>query len=118
MIKVSELSGVWLDFWVATLRGYECEVVNGECGVYDTLWSGVWNGKRSWKTFSPSTIWWGAGNIIEVEKIQITPRKDGFWQARKVFGDKTNYPIYVAPTPLVAAMRAYVGANLGEEIND
>lgn len=62
---------------------------------------------------TPSTDWAQGGPIIEREHIgtyHFVLPEDGW--AASVFDD----PIYVGPTPLIAAMRCYVASKLGDEV--
>lgn len=65
--------------------------------------------------FQPSTDWAQGGPIIEREKILLDlvgPDDDQEWEGR-VVGKSMEY----GPTPLVAAMRCYVGTKLGNEVD-
>jgi len=131
-MKVSELIGAELDYWVALaiagkvvgreefqkddyiLRGDEFYTTD-RMDVY-TLQSGA---LVHW---SPSTVWDVGGPIIERERIAIAPREDerlGKWWIA------TRYAKYpppylklseIGPTPLIAAMRAFVASKLGDEV--
>lgn len=92
MKRVAELEGAELDYWVYRAAG----------------------GKRDIKPitasrFSPSTWWADGGPIIERERISITDRRD-HW-----FADAPGVS-EVGPTPLIAAMRAFVASRLGKEV--
>jgi hypothetical protein len=69
------------------------------------------------KRFSPSSEWQDGGPIIEEEEIAIA-QCFGEWRAwtigTRVHEDK---PDGIGPTPLIAAMRAYVSAKLGDEVD-
>lgn len=102
--EASELTGVHLDMAVAKAMKLENVSVHG-----GRLWIG---GKRP---FDPSTHWGDGGPIVEREGITVGPNNDGLWWAAKApVGDEDAIG-YVGPTPLVAAMRCYVIANLGSE---
>lgn len=73
--------------------------------------------------FSPSTNWAQGGPIIEREKIDVSfisseyaARGEG-WEAYCMTPDWELQYNAVGPTPLIAAMRAYVMARLGEELD-
>jgi hypothetical protein len=93
--KTSELEGALLDAAVALALG-EPDWARGG--------------------FSPSTRWHDAGPIIEREQITLeppwNPNARGAWQAwmePDIFGGR-------GLNPLIAAMRAYVQAKLGGEV--
>jgi len=105
-IKVSELTGAALDWAVALIErpdwkaeGY-LEVFPDDLSFDDGT------------VYAPSTDWAHGGPIIEREKIRIAYNFDEhIWEAGwdchvKGWGD----------TPLIAAMRAYVASQLGDEV--
>lgn len=122
--KVAELEGPLLDLAVANADGikaliylvpnaispfYECAVLN-ESG-------------RLQYQFIPSRDWTQGGPIIEREKISVmheeyTPTT-GEWDAQYLVetGEHHNWRHRAfGPTPLVAAMRCYVGRKFGQEV--
>lgn len=108
--KTAELEGVLLDAAVAKAEG--CALTE-----YDDTGGPI--------SFQPSALWEHAGPIIERERIAAW-KADGDWCAA-VPGDSA-YPgdcDYIdvtrrdgssGPTPLIAAMRAYVASKFGEEV--
>jgi Protein of unknown function (DUF2591) len=111
-MKVSELSGGLLDYWVfaaETGRPFDSDMyVN--------------------PAYSPSTNWAQGGAIIERRLIALEPSSkqivgdnDAVWWAGSpdVFSevDEGDYGCYGA-TPLIAAMRAYVASKFGNEVPD
>lgn len=89
-IKTSELIGDALDHVVLQL-----DAENPSNGFYSTDWA-------------------DGGPIIEREKILLDivgPDDDQEWEGR-IVGVWMEY----GPTPLVAAMRCYVGSKLGNEV--
>lgn len=119
-MKVSELSGALLDYWVARALGYssvqDLERRSGLCIVdgdgYQT------------KDWSPSRDWTQGGPIIERERIMIVPAGyNGDPEHEWMAGDeecwtKFRQPRWRGPTPLVAAMRAFVSRKFGDEVED
>lgn len=118
-MKVSELSGARLDYWVARVEGVD---------VYREAESGeVWHGNR---TYRPSTDWEHGGQIIERNRIYLDPQFDDST------GEFTHYKCgcycpqgtkdhfagewawHIDKSPLVSAMRAYVASKFGEEVPD
>lgn len=114
-VKTSELTGSALDWAVAVCQGYSdlrrnCHrfseellmtpprVEYGPVALHDITFSADWN---------------QGGPIIEREKISIMATSTGVWGARTL----VLPPDYSkGPTPLIAAMRCFVAARLGEEI--
>lgn len=128
-MKTADLEGARLDYWVAKAQGLAVAIeYQVTCPRRLTA---VWieqDGKRidyQADHYSPSTNWAQAGPIIEAEKIDLIHYgedgyKGGLWEAvRRIHthyidqrpGDATG-----GPTPLIAAMRAFVAAKFGDEI--
>jgi hypothetical protein len=105
-VKTADLIGAQLDWAVGTAAG---------C---DGLW--MWtadDGSRHCQhniggPFSPSSNWRDGGPIIERERIDLTWRPSEGWVA----WDADMRCPKKGPTPLVAAMRAYVTSKLGDEV--
>lgn len=113
-MKVSELQGAALDWAVAKCEG-------GEGFWYDTIathWIKIDGADRAlskgWaQSFTPSTNWAQGGPIIEREKIALSYDTERFgWVASFYDGDDV-----FGGTPLIAAMRCYCCAKLGDEID-
>lgn len=119
-MKTSELTGVALDWAVAVCEG----------ATQDTLESYA-DGLREADDGNYSTNWAEAGPIIEREDINVDRltrsevtesgseiyRKDG-WTAFTTVSAYWITPIrQYGPTPLIAAMRCYCCAILGDEID-
>jgi hypothetical protein len=123
--KVSELTGGLLDAAVAKANGWPFDINPIGDGRFCYLTQGA-------ESFCPSTSWATGGPIIEREGIAIAPYEHGIgepsmWVAwveerqhqatfdsyfeRGIFDDNSR-----GPTPLIAAMRAYVCSKLGEEV--
>lgn len=108
-IKTGELIGAPLDWAVARCEGVllAAHLQNGalEYHYSDEI--------RGCETFSPSTLWNQGGEIIEREGISLISEE--FWSATgDAFGrmDCMRHGL----TPLIAAMRCYVGLTLGGEV--
>lgn len=120
-MKVSELDGVELDFWVARALGHNVSAGANGVTVFD--WQKPGSLIRG-NPFQPSTSWAQAGPIIEREEICI--RKDFFhpddnfdsWVAYIRKPDFSPGAEISAETALVAAMRAFVASKFGEEVED
>lgn len=120
-MKVSELEGAVLDYWVARAEGYDrglnIEPKFGICEAPampdDVQLQGIGSGTSD--IFSPSRHWEQGGPIIERERIMVTHTPaDGAvcWHATADEYATTSD----GPTPLVAAMRAYVASKFGEDV--
>jgi len=99
-LKVSDLLGAELDRHVAKAQG-----------------------KLEAPDFSPSSDWAQGGPIIDREGIQVAPMpaKGGAWCAVSIGRlpnrvGSANGAWMEGPTPLIAAMRAYVRARFGPEV--
>lgn len=111
-LKVSELEGAELDYWVAKAEGFFLLGV-GKCTLIGN------------DEFSPSKNWSQGGPIIEREQITIYSPNIGDvpdvpWSAN-ILGDLTDKGIVgqaegYGPTPLIAAMRAFVASKFGEKV--
>lgn len=104
---VAELSGALLDAAVAMAEGrallYEVSGDPARCLVDGA-------------PFDSSENWALAGPIIERERIALIPGAPdtGNWGAH--LGGPLGAEILWAPTPLIAAMRAYVASRFGETV--
>ena len=101
-VKTSELSGAALDWAVAKADGWEPMMDEDGIYFYDFM------EEKNWR---PSTDWAQGGPIIEREGIALKRIIDG-WRATR---DWIRYD-FIAPTPLIAAMRCYVASKLGDEV--
>lgn len=99
-MKVSRLSPPELDYWVA-----RADLGAPNQAVFDSEKYQKW-----WKErllgYSPSTDWSQGGPIIESEGISLEKIHEGRWSANGHHG--------VGPTPLIAAMRAYIASKFGD----
>jgi len=121
--KVAELEGALLDAAVAKAEGLsyvlekhfiggelQCKVNTDNMLATDKPWR--------WDDFGPSEYWDQGGPIIEREQGAVYPERRAnelvVWVSRMGKGD-TRYQ-ELGPTPLIAAMRAYVASRFGPEI--
>lgn len=142
-MKVSELIGAELDCWVARAEGWvffwskhnywSVTKPNGASYSACNDWvpydpdTGAKNEKphpsEAMQDFYPSSDWEQGGPIIERERIWLDPVEAGGtfrgerqteagWLAR-AWGHVYNER---GPTPLIAAMRAYVASKFGDEV--
>lgn len=114
-IKVSEATGIVLDWLVARLENPEW----WDDGYMDG------DPRYALKTddggvYSPSTNWAQGGPIIERETINTekSPTHTGWFAAqwRSPYEAAVKRVYADGPTPLIAAMRCYVVFKLGEEV--
>lgn len=116
--KVSELEGALLDAAVAKAEGYASafDVPIEVCGP-DTSGGAKW--------WHPSEDWEQGGPIIERERINVVVlRPDEWWAepASESFQSLEGVTVCAGgkgqpgPTPLLAAMRAFVASRFGEEV--
>jgi hypothetical protein len=101
--KTSELTGVLLDAAVALAEGLRVDGIRRECIVGETPQRYV---------YAPSGWWSQGGPIIEREGIGFRPISDATWEAESAITAHTGR----GPTPLIAAMRAHVAGELGDEV--
>lgn len=118
-VKTSELIGNTLNWAVATAKGIpreELRIPSYEGGsLFRYLRDEEGNLDGSYMTGPDllfSTKWEAGGPIIEREQISVTSQTNGHsWAAKGAH----NYSY--GPTPLIAAMRCYVAAKLGDEVD-
>lgn len=129
-MKVAELTGEPLDRYVALAAGFK------QVGA-------IWDAPVDWRpsghtdddglrfysypvsAWKPSTDWAHGGPIIELERIHVCPLSKhemlgehaGWWSA-KAQGAPLAAVMQYDPSPLVAAMRAYVSIKFGDEVEE
>jgi hypothetical protein len=99
-MRTAELIGPALDWAVAKCEGVDTHV-SGDG-------QDIWHGGELWQ---PSTDWAQGGPIIEREKFKLWYDLKCGWVAETRL-EKTK-----GPTPLVAAMRCFVTARLGDSVD-
>lgn len=109
-MKVSELTGAELDFWVAKAEGFNNVFIeDGEAlspDPEDTV---------AWDVHKFSTDWSQGGPIIDREEIELVHRNG--MDGRTLWAIKENI-IMRGETKLIAAMRAYVVSKFGEDVQE
>lgn len=126
-MKVSELTGEWLDFWVAKAEGHEVDppLAPGQ------EWP---DREKLGRKYEPnyirfSTDWKWAGPIIERERIAVIKNGGGPFEAyhqadfggpdcQVTNGNSCGIPLGEGSTYLIAGMRAFVASKFGEELPD
>lgn len=117
-MKVIELEGAQLDFWVARAEGMSPKIIKGHCYCEA---SEVANGGLGY--YQPSKDWSQAGPIIEREGITICESARDYsgqpWMACIGFSVWADEHEWInGGTMLIAAMRAFVASKFGEEVPD
>ena len=118
-MRVSELQGAELDYWVARAEDFlEPEITDIGDGI--TKICAFHNIEGDEFYFSPSEAWEDGGPIIEREKIGLDPFGPnlGGYEAYIRNADNSDDVICcVGKTPLEAAMRCYVASKFGEAVD-
>jgi hypothetical protein len=124
-MKVSELEGALLDYWVAKTEGlspvglamcksdYGCEIADESGTMLRPVIQPNKEFAARYGVSYYSTEWEDGGPIIEREIQELWKVCKDRWSA----SDWKNSPSF-GPTPLIAAMRAYVVSKFGEEVPD
>lgn len=100
VVKVTELNGAQLDYWVGRAEGHF---------DYGTDLIGA-------NTTAPfSTDWAHGGPIIEREEIGLERHSDA-WSAQTGGWPGKQFVSTEGTTPLIAAMRCYVASKFGTEV--
>lgn len=115
-MKVSDLEGPLLDYWVARGEGHEIELT-------DFIWAPdlvrfVPIDMPTSIAYSPSCDWRTGGPLVQGYFIDLVAYPDDEWGA-EFRSENDNYSCSsYGPTPLIAAMRELVRAKFGEEVPD
>ena len=118
-MKVSELSGVTLDWWVAKADGLSPKTETGVCIVYPPSDG---DGEEGLTFYEPSLKWSHGGPIIERMSIERERQSsadgmDAGWSASVEPTTKNPDPPWLwGETQLIASMRAYVASKYGDEV--
>jgi len=124
-VKVSELEGTLLDAWVVkALDGYRGPyqlVKDGRPEKNCLIFPDGVPFRATTGNLMPSSDWSHGGPIIQAERISVYAQVDEgnllHWVG-VVEQMQTARRGWLGPTPLVAAMRAYVASKYGEEVPD
>lgn len=113
-VLTKDLIGPALDWMVAECEGelYPRGCVRLHYGRLFTIDPGDSETSDAWHKYGPSTDWAQGGPIIEREGITLRCGLHG-WDAELEEFDAISH----GPTPLIAAMRCYCCAKLGEFID-
>jgi hypothetical protein len=123
-MKVSELTGAQLDYWVAKAEGLNAVIERKfpqrfafNVGTApECCWVHGWKIAGE-QLFAPSEDWAQGGPIIERKKIDIIFGENAWYVPQWCHGDVDGL-IASGPTPLIAAMRAYVFSKFGDDVED
>ena len=107
-MKTSELIGPALDWAVAKCEGYSPFFASGYIQLKNWIPS---------KPFTPSTDWSQGGPIVEQEGICVEFDYHENGEAWSAAYDNETGPWRFGTTPLIAAMRCFCCAKLGDEID-
>jgi hypothetical protein len=115
-MKTAELTGALLDYWVARAEGHKVDATFTS-GLNENLAVFIYDELTDW---TPSTNWAQGGPIVEREKIgTVLAKFGGYWYAAVPRpGTALGSTSATGPTPLQAAMRAYVASKFGDEVPD
>ncbi len=112
-MKTSELIGTALD-WVVAMALKQAVRIEGGRKKYCVYGKSARDGTAR---FRPSTDWSQGGQIIEREKISLEIKDDGWWLASYQYNySDTKEHIQLDHNPLIAAMRCYCCAKLGDTV--
>ena len=119
-IKTADLIGPSLDWAVAVVEGYRGQFDDEVSGPWLVPQEGFLHDEKPLSEFSPSSKWSQGGPIIEREWLGITSwpnesDEEQRWQCHQYDAPKPYREL--GPTPLIAAMRCVVAANLGNVVD-
>ena len=120
-MKVVDLDGVALDYWVAIADGWGPVWYVVEGGPLRESVAVAHPNRTAILGYAPSTDWSLGGPIIERKGITLRFRGAdlrGRWSARAVNVDHSSIIEVFGPAPLIAAMRCFVGSRFGEEVHE
>jgi hypothetical protein len=113
-MRVKDLTGAELDYWVAKANGdlRDSFVPTRDVEIDPELFAKVRKEKHHY-----STNWAHGGPIIERQRIGLAAYEDGTWGGYTFDHAAGQLALdYEGPTALVAAMRCYVASKFGVEV--
>ena len=116
-MKVADLIGAELDYWVARAEGVPHDALSFVGGNRPTNWEACSIDGAG--MYRPSIKWEIGGPIIERERIAIDPitrnrSHTAEWQAQVW----VPFAVQTGATPLIAAMRAFVAGKFSDEVSE
>lgn len=112
-IDTSSLTGAALDWAVATALHLSPRITSNWNKVPYIQALHPLAGYRDW---GPSTDWYQGGAIIEHNKLHLRD-SGGVWRSDYWNESTLEFDISYGPTPLIAAMRAYVSRTMGSAVD-
>lgn len=125
-MKVSELEGQKLDYWVARAEGHTF-VMRGDQPAFEMKLDPEqphneidWQAGLMYDHFNPSRYWLFGGPLVELHGVTIMKRNDGWLASCGVAseGDDVASVAFRGTTALEAAMRAVVHKRYGFDVLD
>lgn len=115
MKRVAELEGVELALWVGRADGAD---FGPDYNQGEYIITGGYSGITP-EVYAPHEDWAQGGLIIERERIALDPitrnrHHTAEWQAQVW----VPFAVQTGPTPLIAAMRAFVASKFGETVDE
>jgi len=110
MKRVAELEGVELSLWAGRADGAD---FRPDCNQGEYIITGGHSGITP-EVYSPHEDWAQAGPLLEEYAIGFHPISDAEWQAEEHITCCTGR----GPTPLIAAMRAFVASKFGDTVDE
>ena len=109
-VKTADLSGKALA-WATWLAD------RGEAGAHNPKTGYIWTALN--EHWSPHSDWSQGGPLIERERIGLWANSTGYFAEKRHFGrhHKAGRNYGEGSTPLIAAMRCLVAANLGDVVS-
>lgn len=133
-MKVSDLTGALLNYWVARAEGRKLEQRPVPLGAPGEMEWFVSNDTGDFMFelahYGPSTNWAAGGPLLEREKIAVWAAEDcwlaippmtegmSYYDHKLGVLDSDRYQAIEGPTPLVAGLRAYLTSYYGEQVPD
>lgn len=113
-MKVSELTGDKLDYWVAKAQGWDKSF--NKLGLY-AVWVTEY-GDEPIHHYKPTTNWQQCGELIEKFNLNLLRLDDG-WKSGYVYSYADKDVMFAkGSTPQEAICRAVVASIYGEEVSD
>jgi Protein of unknown function (DUF2591) len=121
-MRVAELDGALLDYWVARAEDLpKPRVDDSFCWIEEPACDGDPAGALD-AAFAPSADWAQCGPIIERAEIRIAPSgttEANRWSGAVALpGKPGEFAEQHGATPLIAALRAFVASHFGEDVSD
>ena len=115
-MKISDLSGALLDYWVARAEGFDVRLNEDKSWAVVTSKNFVGNSVHS--SFAPSSRWYEGGPIIERERAYMLNHYAGRDAVLTWTAEIRGSNPYEGATALIACMRAFVASKFGDEVPD